>query len=137
MKLTAHVCGNGRGLAAGLIDTGDIDSRLEQECLVAENFLPETNAGPAESFDGGDHREHVVEFCGGQVIGLYRPDHENDAAIVAKGLLLEAGRTEVLRTGAFAEAEVICVVNHPGRVGVFIIDANRPRERGRNRLGCW
>ena len=66
----------------------------------------------------------VIEMAGAHELDIDMFYYEQRAEILREGAALMADMAQELRAGAFAEFEIIGVIDNAARIGVFVIDAD-------------
>ncbi len=80
------------------------------------------DAGVLDFNYGGFNCQQVIQMRCFYVISLEMTNDEDDAELLQHRFILKTEETQEFRASALGEFEVIGMINHPARVGVFVVD---------------
>src|SRR6516164_5955429 len=97
--------------------------------VVAPHFLRQRDRGALHRNRPGHHVEDVIHSRGPEEVDPHRAHHESKARGLRlrfrkQRVLLRAHQPQMVGTAALHEAQVVGVIDDPGKIGVLIIDAD-------------
>ena len=114
------------GLERARIHARDPHASRDEQLVLAQHALVELEPHMAGARDRSGHGELVVEARGPVVVNDDPVNDEEDLLLGGEVRKLEAERAQELGARSLHEVEVNAVVHDPARVGVLVINADRP-----------
>mgnify|MGYP001788740575 CR=1 FL=1 len=105
-------------------------SAVVNQLAVALDRLRDQQPRPLDSVIGGAHQQGVVDPCRFEKFEGQFGDHEGHRLVVfQQRRVTRAGQPQEVRPPALEIANVVGVIDHPGEVGVLVIDPQRQQVR--------
>lgn len=110
----------------------DIDAH--QKLIIPPNVLKHLDSCPSEldniRFDG----QEIIQFSRPAKIHAASSNSQNDIVIGTQAIMIEPDGSQQFGAAAFGKAQIIGVIDNPGGVGVFVIDAELAAMPGHDQL---